>query len=239
MNMLPLLMFLLSSYAATLAGAFSSPLRLTGLIFPFSVSDHRISPLLNGRRRIAAVQCKSGDGLEKGFNVMEWTGAIIPQGVLVKGVKTGWRLAWSALMKELAPQSKDGEYIRPSYDFKGEIGTHTFPECDEPGRFHLYAGKACPWCHRVELVRSVRRLQECISMTTVLDRPEEASRGGWVFTSSSPDPVVGAKDLREVYDVLTGGFRGRCTAPLLVVRVVFACDGDELKHVAALTKPIT
>jgi putative glutathione S-transferase len=28
--------------------------------------------------------------------------------------------------------------------------------------------------------------------------------------------VVGAKDLREVYDALTGGYRGRCTAPLLV-----------------------
>jgi hypothetical protein len=40
--------------------------------------------------------------------------------------------------------------------------------------------------------------QDYISVTTVLDRPEEASRGGWVFTSAEPDPVVGAKDLREV-----------------------------------------
>lgn len=234
--MLPLFVFLLSAYAATPAGAFSSPLRLTGSVCAFSPL-----PLLNHRSKSASnpgIQCKSGDRLEKGFNVMEWTGAIIPQGVLVKGVKTGWRLAWTALMKELAPQSKDGQYIRPSYDFKGKIGTHTV-ECDEPGRFHLYAGKACPWCHRVELVRSVRQLQEYISMTTVLDRPEEASRGGWVFTSSSPDPVVGAKDLREVYDALTGGFRGRCTAPLLVVRVVFACDGADLKHVAVLSQPIT
>jgi len=50
-------------------------------------------------------------------------------------------------------------------------------------------------------------------------RLAEASRGGWVFTAASPDPVVGAKDLREVYDALTGGFRGRCTAPLLVDKV--------------------
>eukprot|EP00277_Geminigera_cryophila_P038194 CAMPEP_0173103842 /NCGR_PEP_ID=MMETSP1102-20130122/38699_1 /TAXON_ID=49646 /ORGANISM="Geminigera sp., Strain Caron Lab Isolate" /LENGTH=223 /DNA_ID=CAMNT_0013998871 /DNA_START=41 /DNA_END=709 /DNA_ORIENTATION=+ len=159
-------------------------------------------------------QQKGGEGPSKGFNVLELTGALIPQGALVKGVKTGWRLAWTTLMKELAPQSKDGDYVRPSYSFTGEIGTPTFP--DEPARFHLYAGKACPWCHRVELVRSVRGLQDYISITTVLDRPEEASRGGWVFTKTDPDPVVGGKDLREVYDALTGGFRGRCTAPLLV-----------------------
>jgi len=120
-------------------------------------------------------------------------------------------------MRELAPQSKDGDYVRPSYGFTGEIGTAAFPE--EPNRYHLYAGAACPWCHRVELVRSVRGLQSYVSLTTVLDRPEEASRGGWVFTAASPDPVVGAKDLREVYDALTGGFRGRCTAPLLVDKV--------------------
>ena len=46
------------------------------------------------------------------LRVMELTGALVPQGALVKGVKTGWRLAWRTLMSELAPQSKDGEYVR-------------------------------------------------------------------------------------------------------------------------------
>ena len=159
------------------------------------------------------------------LRVMELTGALVPQGALVKGVKTGWRLAWRTLMSELAPQSKDGEYVRPSYAFKGEIGTADFPE--ERGRFHLYAGKACPWCHRVELVRSVRGLQGFMSMTTVLDRPEEASRGGWVFTRAQPDPVFQARDLREVYDAVTGGFTGRCTAPLLVDKVTKKAVSNE------------
>ena len=62
------------------------------------------------------------------LRVMELTGALVPQGALVKGVKTGWRLAWRTLMSELAPQSKDGEYVRPSYAFKGEIGTAVLPK---------------------------------------------------------------------------------------------------------------
>ena len=124
-----------------------------------------------------ARQCRGGvrglrsqQGPSKGLNVLELTGALVPQGALVKGVKTGWRLAWATLMRELAPQSKDGDYVRPSYGFTGEIGTAAFPE--EPNRYHLYAGAACPWCHRVELVRSVRGLQSYVSLTTVLDRPE-------------------------------------------------------------------
>lgn len=47
-----------------------------------------------------------------------------------------------------------------------------------------------------------------MSVTTVLDRPEEASRGGWIFTQKQPDPVWRAKDLREAYDAaVPGGFR--------------------------------
>jgi len=76
--------------------------------------------------------------------VFELTGALVPQnlvpqGALVTTVKTGWRMAWVTLMRELAPQSKEGDYVRPSYGFKGEIGTSAFP--DEPARYHLYVGK--------------------------------------------------------------------------------------------------
>ena len=76
-------------------------------------------------------------------------------------------------MRELAPQSKDGSYVRPSYAFQVySIAQYAAKKCDEtlkesssltasrqgaissepgakfpdePGRYHLYAGKACPW----------------------------------------------------------------------------------------------
>ncbi len=43
------------------------------------------------------------------------------------GAKTGWRLGWLTLMRELAPQSKDGAFTRPTYAFDANIGDPAFP----------------------------------------------------------------------------------------------------------------
>ena len=39
----------------------------------------------------------------------------------------GWTFAWQTMMQELAPQTKDGSYARPSYKFKGALGSTEFP----------------------------------------------------------------------------------------------------------------
>ena len=65
---------------------------------------------------------------------------------------------------------------------------------EEGGRYHLYIGNACPWCHRVLLVLILRGLLDKISYTWAVDDAERASRGGWVF--DAPEPVFGTKDLR-------------------------------------------
>ena len=64
---------------------------------------------------------------------------------------------------------------------------------------------------------------ECLAIAPLTDDAERASRGGWVF--DRPDPVFGARDLREVYDLGAAsssrrgaGYRGRCTAPVLLDR---------------------
>jgi hypothetical protein len=45
------------------------------------------------------------------------------------GAKAGWHMLWQTFMQELAPQSKDGEYVRPSYGLRGTIGSEEFPVC--------------------------------------------------------------------------------------------------------------
>lgn len=47
--------------------------------------------------------------------------------MLTAGAKAGWQLLWQTFMQELAPQSKDGEYSRPSYGLRGTIGSPDFP----------------------------------------------------------------------------------------------------------------
>ncbi|CAM9465537.1 unnamed protein product [Discosporangium mesarthrocarpum] len=161
-----------------------------------------------------------GDGetppakLNKGFGILELAGGLLPQSAVVKTARFGWKTIWLQMMRELAPQTPDGSYIRPSYGFRGWIGRGDFPE--EEGRYHVYVGNACPWCHRVTLAIVMRGLGGSVSFSSMEDDPERASRGGWAFTAKKPDPVFGCNDLREVYEKCSPGFKGRCTAPLLV-----------------------
>eukprot|EP00210_Caulerpa_lentillifera_P004559 g4349.t1 len=167
-----------------------------------------------------------------GINFLEWAGRIIPQGPIVTsidhhhfiykfqlpliGVKTSWKWTWLALMNELAPQSQSGAFVRAPSAFGENIGSKKFPV--ETDRYHLYIGNACPWCHRVVLAIIMLGLEDVISIGSLQDDPERASRGGWVIANSS-DPITQCTDLRCVYDKCCGdpeGYRGRCTAPLLI-----------------------
>lgn len=47
------------------------------------------------------------------------------------GAKSGWRLAWETMVRELAPQDQTGNYSRPSYAFDEQIGTAKFPVSDQ------------------------------------------------------------------------------------------------------------
>lgn len=153
--------------------------------------------------------------LDKGFNLLETASKVVPQGAIVGTAKETVKFAWKRMMAELAPQDKGGSYQRPSYSFDGKIGSLQYP--DEPGRYHVYVGNPCPWCHRVRLVLSLRRIStEEVGMTSLVDDPVKASRGGWIFSSQDRDPVGNCRDLRELYDLLSPGYKGRCTAPLLV-----------------------
>ncbi|CAL1132379.1 unnamed protein product [Cladocopium goreaui] len=164
---------------------------------------------------------------------------------LVKVAKWGSREAWRTMVKELAPQSPEGEYLRPKSQLRAQVsagvgiashlnhlvasfGDTTLELVDQGSRFNgghaVYLGNTCPWCHRVALALAFRQVPErCVARVRLLDDPERASRGGWAFDASQgfADPVFQAKDLREVYDRSaggSGGYVGRCTAPLLVDR---------------------
>jgi glutathionyl-hydroquinone reductase len=80
----------------------------------------------------------------------------------------------------------------------------------EAGRYHLFLAMACPWCHRVLLMRTLKRLEAAISVSFVeplmLDE-------GWVF--ASPDPLTGATRAYEIYLKADDDYTGRVTVPIL------------------------
>jgi putative glutathione S-transferase len=156
-----------------------------------------------------------GEKLDKGFGLLEIASGVVPQGAIVQTAKESWKFVWKRFMAELAPQDKTGNYKRPSYGFAETIGVSS-KHPDEGGRYHLYVGNPCPWCHKAVLAVKLLGMDESqIGITRLEDDPIKASRGGWIFASDRPDPLK-CKDLRELYDKLSPGYKGRCTAPLLV-----------------------
>ncbi|KAJ8601978.1 hypothetical protein CTAYLR_008813 [Chrysophaeum taylorii] len=138
------------------------------------------------------------------------------------------------MMAELAPQTAEGAYARPAPQVGG--GGEP-PELVGSKRYELYVGNACPWCHRTLLALALRNVSQ-VHVTTLVDDATRASRGGWVV-AKPPDPVFGARDLKQIYDRATGApYRGRCTAPLLVDATsgdVVARDSADI--VAAVAAP--
>eukprot|EP00882_Tetradesmus_deserticola_P014725 GHRQ01015671.1.p1 GENE.GHRQ01015671.1~~GHRQ01015671.1.p1 ORF type:complete len:191 (+),score=38.88 GHRQ01015671.1:145-717(+) len=165
--------------------------------------QRKAAPVRTARYRsvpAVMVRCQQQQQVNKGFSLLEWTSMLVPQGALVTGAKTGWRLAWETMVRELAPQDNSGSYTRPANAFNERIGSPRFPV--ESGRYHLYVGNACPWCHRVLLALVFSGLDKHISVGWLADVPEQATRGGWVFQPGA-DPVTGARDLWAVYDKLS------------------------------------
>ncbi|RYE91742.1 MAG: glutathione S-transferase family protein [Myxococcales bacterium] len=85
----------------------------------------------------------------------------------------------------------------------------------EPGRYHLYIARACPWAHRAMIFRALKGLEGLISVSIVHPHMGEH---GWTFEPDSdviPDTINGARYLYEVYLRSEPGFTGRVTVPLL------------------------
>ncbi|KAL7535157.1 hypothetical protein ACHAXR_006305 [Thalassiosira sp. AJA248-18] len=121
-----------------------------------------------------------------------------------------------------------------------EIDSKFQPEKD---RYHLYVAHACPWAHRTLIARSLKGLEDVISVTAVMPVWRKTKPGdsndthcGWMFADeggkfhkntiglggpfpsscpeNKPDPHFGAKTVREIYEQV-GDTEGKYTVPIL------------------------
>ena len=113
----------------------------------------------------------------------------------------------------------------------------------EAGRYHLYCSYACPGSHRALIVRTLKGLEDVISVTYVhptwrLTNPADPDdkHRGWVFgdpfgdpfpntinrggpfppayNGNDPDPLFNAFSIREIYEI-ANDTSGKYTIPLL------------------------
>lgn len=127
-------------------------------------------------------------------------------GRLINGV---WTTEWTE-------RDESGQFNRMPTLFHNWIkadGSSDFKA--EPNRYHLYVSLGCPWAHRTVLLRSLKGLQEVISLSIV---DPVISDQGWKFSErfgSIPDDLYGSDYLWQIYTRAKAGYSGRVTVPVL------------------------
>ncbi|WP_431858340.1 glutathione S-transferase family protein [Azospirillum sp.] len=105
-----------------------------------------------------------------------------------------------------------GAFVRPATQFRERVSADgSTPFKAEAGRYHLYVSYACPWAHRTLILRTLKGLEEVVSVSAVDPLMLE---NGWEFPEGG-DPLTGARFLYEVYLRARPGYSGRVTVPVL------------------------
>lgn len=134
-------------------------------------------------------------------------------GLLVNGQ---WQDKW------YDTDSSDGKFEREAAQLRnwitsdgsaGETGEGGFKA--EAGRYHLYVSLACPWAHRTLIFRTLKKLDELISVSIV---SPDMLANGWEFDQnnhSTGDALFASDYLHQVYTKNNSNYSGRVTVPVL------------------------
>ena len=97
-------------------------------------------------------------------------------------------------------KSTGGAFVRPETQFRDKV--HTL----EPGRYHLWVSRACPWAHRTLIVRAFARLEKRLP---VFHADPYMAENGWEFNAG------GIRYLHELYAKAKPDYTGRVSVPVL------------------------
>ncbi|MGN6478943.1 glutathione S-transferase family protein [Luteibacter sp.] len=85
----------------------------------------------------------------------------------------------------------------------------------EPGRYHLYIARACPWAHRTTIFRALKGLDDMIGLSVTHWLMGEH---GWTFEPAEgviPDDVNGVEYVYQLYQLADPAVSGRASVPVL------------------------
>ncbi|WP_128478660.1 glutathione S-transferase family protein [Halorussus pelagicus] len=112
---------------------------------------------------------------------------------------------------------EEGNFDRQETSFRDWVEADSDAEFPaEAGRYHLYVSLACPWAHRTLVTRTLKGLEDAISVSVVEPYREN---DGWEFSPDkegcTEDHINGFDYLRETYVAADSEFTGRVTVPVL------------------------
>ena len=127
-------------------------------------------------------------------------------GLLVEGV---WQDKWYDTKKS------GGKFVRTEAQFRNIIQNES-DFTPDTGRYHLYVSLACPWAHRTLIYRSLKDLNNHISVSVVNPYMLE---NGWTFEENFPgttaDHLFSQQYLYQIYLKANPTYSGRVTVPVL------------------------
>ena len=113
-------------------------------------------------------------------------------------------------------RDQEGAFVRAETRFRDWVtrdGSSGYKA--EAGRYHLYVSTACPWAHRTMIVRTLKKLEDAISLSIV---DPHMGEDGWHFSSEPgcvPDTVNGFSLMRELYLAADPVATTRVSVPVL------------------------
>lgn len=129
-----------------------------------------------------------------------------------------WKENWQPIQNK----DKDGRFIRQTSSFRNWITPDGSPGVTgkggfkaEANRYHLYVAYICPWASRTLMARTLKGLEDIVSVSVV--QPQLTDQG-WQFgdfKGSDPDEINGANYVHELYTKVAPDFTGRATVPVL------------------------
>ena len=137
-------------------------------------------------------------------------------------------------------RTKDGHFVRDLSHYRSSLtpnGDAKHPV--EQGRYHLYVSGACPWAHRVLIVRHLLGLETFLPVSSVDPLMLE---DGWTFSDRNPDHCLGKTKLHDVYLTADPNYTGRVTVPILfdaVSQTIVNNESSELIRMLNAVAPRT
>ncbi|KAL9657582.1 hypothetical protein ABK040_001009 [Willaertia magna] len=126
----------------------------------------------------------------------------------------------------------NGKFVRTASKFRNFISSASgsqFPA--EPDRYTLFLAWACPWCHRTDLVRKLKGLEDIVKVTYVDNYLDE---NGWRFGyegDKDEDSGLNASYLKEIYLQSNKDYEGKITVPVLYDRQLKTIVNNESSEI--------
>ncbi len=143
---------------------------------------------------------------------------------------------WSAEWHPVQATDKQGGFVRQTSSFRHWLSADGSSEfAAEPDRYHLYVALICPWDSRTLIARSLKGLEQIVSVSVV--EPQLGAQG-WRFgdyPGADRDQLNNTEYLHQLYTRADADFTGarpcRCCGikkprPLLTMsrRIFCACS---------------